>query len=256
MITWSQEALVSSLGLSLLHSLWQGALIGAAGLLLHRRLKQATPGLRYGAFSLLLFTFFVVWLGTFGFLYGKQAQPMLPATDTLARTMGLAVSASPPALARDAAPMRLLHSLSPALVVCWALGVCLLSLRHLGGLLLLCRLRKAATAPCLPAWEECATRFAKRMGMRRKVTLRCSAQIDVPCAFGLLKSTILLPFSAMLGLAPEQAEALIAHELAHIARHDVFFNLVQVCMETILFYHPVVWWLSLQIRAAPRTMLR
>ena len=250
MITWSQEALVSSLGLSLLHSLWQGALIGVAGLLLNRRLKQAAPDLRCGAFSLLLFTFFVVWLGTFGFLYEKQAHPMASMTNFLTGTMDSAASIPPPALVKDTTPLRLFHALSPALVVCWALGVCLLSLRHLGGLLLLCRLRKAATAPCLPAWEACATRLAARMGIRRKITLRCSRQIDVPCAFGLLKSTVLLPFSVMMGLAPEQVEALIAHELAHIARHDVFFNLVQVCMETVLFYHPVVWWLSLQIRAA------
>ena len=65
MLLWSQEALVSSLGLALLHSLWQGALFGLVGFALHASLRRATSDTRYGVFSLLLFTFFALWLGTF-----------------------------------------------------------------------------------------------------------------------------------------------------------------------------------------------
>jgi beta-lactamase regulating signal transducer with metallopeptidase domain len=248
---WSQEAFVSGLGLSLLHSLWQGALLGLVGLLLHRRMKGSTPETRCGAFSVLQCTFFAAWLGTFLTLYMQGIHPaasVLPAA--VAESILTGAQVSPIAAQQGADLMHLLHSLTPFLVTAWALGVCLLSLRHLGGLLFLHRLCNRDAVPCLPAWEACANRLAAQMGIGRAIVLRCSAQIDVPFAFGLFKSTILLPVSAMLGLTPEQAEALIAHELAHIARHDVFFNLVQVCMETILFYHPVVWWLSTQIRVA------
>ena len=40
----------------------------------------------------------------------------------------------------------------------------------------------------------------------------------------------------------------IAHELAHIRRHDYLVNLMQAAVETLLFYHPGVWWVSRQVR--------
>ena len=66
---------------------------------------------------------------------------------------------------------------------------------------------------------------------------------------GWLRPVILLPASALTGLAPSQLEAVIAHELAHIRRHDYLVNLFQTTVETLLFYHPASWWISRQIRA-------
>ena len=256
MVIWSQGAFVSAMALSLLHSLWQGAVVGLAAFVLNARLKRAAPEVRCGALSLLLLILFAVWLGTFCGLYGAQTRlaavaAAVPAGPPHPRLLipaptGTGDLSTLPRLSRF--PLR--ESVFPALVAAWALGVCLLSLRHIGGLLLLHRLSRTGTTPCPPAWEECAARLAARMGVRRPIRLRCSTHIDVPFAFGLFKSSILLPFSVLTGLAPEQVEALIAHELAHFARHDVLLNLIQVCMETVLFYHPVVRWLSTQIRAA------
>jgi len=59
---------------------------------------------------------------------------------------------------------------------------------------------------------------------------------------------VLLPVTALTGLTSEQLEAVIAHELAHIQRFDAFVNLFQVAVETLLFYHPAVWWLGKRIR--------
>ena len=57
-----------------------------------------------------------------------------------------------------------------------------------------------------------------------------------------------MPVSALAGLTPRQVEAILAHELAHIRRHDYVVNLLQTVVETLLFYHPAVWWLSHRIR--------
>jgi len=43
-------------------------------------------------------------------------------------------------------------------------------------------------------------------------------------------------------------EAVIAHELAHVRRYDYLVNLLQTALETLLFYHPAVWWLSRRVR--------
>jgi hypothetical protein len=65
---------------------------------------------------------------------------------------------------------------------------------------------------------------------------------------GWLRPAILLPAGAVTGLSSAQLEAIIAHELAHIRRHDYVINLAQTIVETLLFYHPAVWWLSNRIR--------
>ena len=71
----------------------------------------------------------------------------------------------------------------------------------------------------------------------------------MPTVIGWLKPVVLLPTSALAGLAPNQMEAILAHELAHVRRHDYIVNLFQTVVETLLFYHPAVWWLSRRIRA-------
>ena len=71
---------------------------------------------------------------------------------------------------------------------------------------------------------------------------------EVPAVVGWLRPVILLPAAVVVGLTPRQLESLLAHELAHIRRHDYFVNILQTLVETFLFYHPVVWWVSSSIR--------
>jgi HEAT repeat protein len=82
----------------------------------------------------------------------------------------------------------------------------------------------------------------------RPVLLLESALVRVPTVIGWLRPFILLPVGALTGLTTRQLEAIIAHELAHIRRHDYLINLLQAVVETLLFYHPAVWWVSRRIR--------
>jgi beta-lactamase regulating signal transducer with metallopeptidase domain len=75
-----------------------------------------------------------------------------------------------------------------------------------------------------------------------------SALVEVPTVIGWFRPVILVPATFFTGLPPEQIEAILIHELAHIRRHDYFVNLFQIGIETLLFYHPVVWWISRAIR--------
>ena len=72
--------------------------------------------------------------------------------------------------------------------------------------------------------------------------------VDVPTVVGWLRPAVILPVAALANLSPAQVEAVLAHELAHIRRHDYLVNLFQTLAETLLFYHPAVWWLSARIR--------
>src|SRR5262249_55483729 len=94
----------------------------------------------------------------------------------------------------------------------------------------------------------CLSRLAARLRVRMPVKLVESALVEVPTVIGWLKPMILLPAAALAGLDPRQLEALLAHELAHVRRHDYLVNLLQTAIETLLFYPPAVWWLSRRIR--------
>ena len=99
-------------------------------------------------------------------------------------------------------------------------------------------------------------RLMWRMEISRPVRLFTSAIAEVPTVVGWVRPFILLPVSALSGLGPCEIEAILAHELAHIRRHDYLVNLLQTAIETLLFYHPAVWWVSSQISARTRVLLR
>src|SRR5207237_4946041 len=87
-----------------------------------------------------------------------------------------------------------------------------------------------------------------RLGLPAAAHVVESALVDVPTVVGWLRPAILLPIAALASLSPEQVEAILAHELAHIRRHDYAVNVLQTFAETLLFYHPAVWWVSKRIR--------
>jgi hypothetical protein len=70
----------------------------------------------------------------------------------------------------------------------------------------------------------------------------------VPTVVGWLRPVILVPTAALTGMSTQQLEAILAHELSHVRRHDYLVNLMQTLVETMLFYHPAVWWVSNRIR--------
>ncbi|MGH9763218.1 MAG: M56 family metallopeptidase, partial [Blastocatellia bacterium] len=137
----------------------------------------------------------------------------------------------------------------PWLVGIWFLGVLLLSSRFAAGLSVARRLKRTGTEAAPALWQTKLVELKLRLGVSRPVRLYKSLLVDVPTVVGWLRPVILLPASALTGLGPEQLEALLAHELAHIRRYDYLVNIIQTAVETLLFYHPAVWWISGQVRA-------
>lgn len=252
--------LASRLGWALLAFLWQGALVAAlaaaGGALLRRRRAAARYALFCGAMLLMLAlpvaTFFARRDGvTVG---GRQSAFQAPASaagtaDSAAIApaghdfdSSLSAASIAGILRRSAAPVM------PWLVAGWVAGVLLLSLRFLTGWTAARRLRRRGVTPPPLALDGTFARLTGRMRIRRPVRLLQSAAVAVPTALGALKPVILLPLCAVTSLSSEEMEAVLAHELAHIRRHDYFVNLLQTAAETLLFYHPAVWWVSRRIR--------
>jgi len=256
-------AVSQSLGWALLHLLWQGALVAAALAVALRMLDRRAASVRYllscGALALMLVL--PALTGWHHYVSLQKVEPVRSSTPVAltsaaapAPELARAVDVRAPVAPRAAEPTPVLEralALSGEhmhwLVLAWGLGVTVSSLRLLSGWLKLRRLvREAEPAPA--EWQEALERLARRLGMTRPVRLLRSAALDVPAAVGWLRPVVLLPVTALTGLSARQLEMVLAHELAHIRRYDFAVNLVQTLVETLLFYHPAVWWMSRVIR--------
>ena len=144
--------------------------------------------------------------------------------------------------------LAMIRAALPWLALLWAAGASLMGLRTLGGLWWLERALVAPARPAAKEWQAKVDALATRMGIQRRIHLRESGRADSPLVIGWLRPVILVPAAAFLHLTPETLTAVLAHELAHIRRHDYLINLLQAFAEALLFFHPAAWWLSRQIR--------
>jgi len=130
----------------------------------------------------------------------------------------------------------------------WLAGVALFALRLLIGLAKVRRLRSRGLSPLPAELSVLAGELMARLGVLRAVEFVESSFVQVPTLIGYLRPMVLLPASALTGLSTQELELILAHELAHIRRHDYLVNLLQTLVETILFYHPGMWWVSADVR--------
>ncbi len=249
---------VEALGWALLHLLWQGALIAgilAAALSL---LSRRNSSVRYAAACIALASLPVLATITAIRAYDPPQQmtataalPITnePAANTAATNDALQSSAT---LANESTSLRDLlagaRRYLPFIVLAWLAGVALLATRLVISWVRVQKMARDRAKSAAAIWNASMSRISRALGLRRAVRLLESAAVDVPTVIGWLRPVILLPASTLAGLAPEQIEMLLAHELAHIRRHDFFINLLQALVETLMFYHPAVWWISQRVR--------
>jgi beta-lactamase regulating signal transducer with metallopeptidase domain len=243
--------LAQSIGWALLHLVWQAAIVAAilaASLaLLAKRTANARYAVSCAALALLpILAGITAWRA-----YDAPPLPVNTGEQVLhAQTMPLDVARAAAAHATRAS-LRSFGEVAkdalPTVVLLWLFGVTLLSIRLVVSWTRIKELSRAAQ-PAGAAWSRTLARIGDALALRRAVAILESAAVEVPTVVGWLKPMILLPASTMSGLAAEEIEMLLAHELAHIRRHDFFVNLLQTAIETLMFYHPAVWWISRRIR--------
>jgi beta-lactamase regulating signal transducer with metallopeptidase domain len=242
------DEFVRALGWTLVHSLWQGALAALLLLILLPRLKASRQ--RYWAAYSALSAVFAAAAVSFAWIYSPSANA--PATTTtfagetpLAPTFFVENQFFETTVWERA--INWLEANYPSIVAVWLLGFGFFVLRLASGLWYVNRLTKRGH-PLAEIWEEKMAALGERLGMTRPVRLLESALVHAPTAIGWLKPVILLPVGMVNRLSPAEVEAILAHELAHIARRDWLFNLIQAFIETIFYHHPAVWWMSQVVR--------
>lgn len=229
------------LGWALVHFLWQGAAIGALLAAILAIVPRSAPRIRY-AFGCTALAAMVCCLPT-TVAYLSQAAS-LPTLPNVAGSVGSTDAAAPPTALVAIETMRVrFEGYLPWLVTAWMLGVTVLLGRVAGGWLVSRRWIQHA----MPLDRDISA-LASRLGVTRAVDILVSPLAAVPHVVGWMKPAVVLPVAVVSGLPASQLEAIIAHELAHVARHDFLVNLVQTLAESVLFFHPAVWWTSARVR--------
>ncbi|MCL1633412.1 M48 family metalloprotease [Luteimonas sp. SX5] len=235
---------VSTLGWALVHFLWQGLAIGLAAAVALMLLRNARPQARYAVACAALAL--CLLLPALAIVRGLGADETAVATSTIAQAAATPVAH--PTIVGLSSWQWTLQIRLPWIVAIWSLGAALLALRMAVGLAWVNRLRRACEGAVDPSWQARLDGLAAKFGLRKRVALRVVGDLESPIAAGWWRPVVLVPAALIARMPPELLEALLAHELAHIRRHDYLVNLAQSAIEALLFYHPVVWWLSKRIR--------
>jgi len=225
-----------ALGWALVHSLWQCALAAAGLASLLGMLPSRAARIRYACATATLVLTAALPLVTALSLYGASPWPAPTLAGPAALVLRLAARVRPT-----------LEPALPLIVVLWVAGVVAFSLRLASGWMAAGRLAVIGTRPAPPACTAALQRLAALLRVTRPVRVAASVLVQVPAVIGWLRPVILLPASALTGLTPLQLDALLAHELAHVRRHDYVVRVLQSVIETLLFYHPAVWWVSRRV---------
>ncbi|MEM1166097.1 MAG: M56 family metallopeptidase [Planctomycetota bacterium] len=237
----SLAAVTHALGAAVVHFLWQGAVIGvlaAGALALIGRAHAPARYLVSGAAMGLCVLCFVVTCVT-GLASGAPSTGAVTASSF--ESLSVAVAAAPTNGASAGRPVDTVAWL-------WLGGVVFCMVRFVSELAGARRLSTRGITTPEAAWLEVFDTIKRELGLPPSIPLLRSSLAEVPMVVGWLAPVVVVPAAAFTVLTPDQLRAVLAHELAHIRRRDHLFNAAQIVVESVLFFHPVTWWLSHQIR--------
>ena len=242
----------------LVHSLWLGAVIAIVLAGAQSILRRHNPQVRYAVAiaALLLVTPVSVSMVTYHML---THNPVGESTAMDYQQTSTVPHASPQSASGTDTEAGFFSSLPEIgvskytsasfwIFLLWLLGISVVSLYHLLGWRRARHVLHVGSSPAPTEWQLRFEEIRRRTGIVWSVKLLKSTMVKVPCVVGWMKPTVLIPVSAFTGLSVTELEMILAHELAHVRRHDVLINYLQTTIETLLFFNPFVWWISKQIR--------
>jgi len=207
------------------HITWQASLLAALIVLVAHVGRRRSPRLAYGLLVLALVKFAAfptlsMWTGLFSHLG--------PAVTATARLAG------PPWLKW----LMLIH-LAGAVVVA---GRVVFQMVHLARLV-----RGAEAITSGPVYRHLSY-MARKIGLHRSVRLLACREGTSPMAFGVVTPSVIVPASMLTDLPPRQVATVLAHELAHHRRGDLWINWFQIVLTALWWFNPLIWLLNRALR--------
>ncbi|WP_286271098.1 M56 family metallopeptidase [Thalassotalea hakodatensis] len=238
------SAILYYLALTLIHFLWQGGLIALTLKFSLVLTSFKHTNIRYLLSTTAMALCLIVPMITFSLIYQPDISPSLILQHALPTSNAdeLFLVTDPQTWQQD-----VLGSL-PILSILWLATVCMLALKLFIELYHVVQLPKHGVRLPSKSLDNTFEALVKKIKLTRKPKLLIALHCDVPMAIGWLKPVVLIPAAMITGLTPAQLSMLMLHELAHIKRYDYLVNLLQTLIETLLFFHPAVRWISKQMR--------
>ena len=233
------------LGWTIIHFLWQGVLIGLGTALILALVPSRLAGFRYMTACLALGVCVMTFMITLTQL-GQQIRPLEQGAGTIATEMEVIETTEITDLAPGAEAMTL--DVAGLVAIAWTLGVLLMSARFIIQWRTTVRLRTGADVAIDTSWQTLFDQLKEQLGLSAGIRLLGSGIAETPMVLGWIRPVVLVPAAAFTTLTTEELKLVLLHELNHIRRMDHLINLLQGTAECLLFFHPVTWWLSNQIR--------
>jgi len=249
------DRLLHALSWTLLHSLWQGALVALLAGILFYGFAHLSASIRYNLLlgmvvfflGMVAVSFWGEWAG-----YVPRSQVSTVPSNAFQVTQDFTPNTIDPAtmgvLAQEWQWEQLLDRHKALLLFVWSLVLILKSIKMSFDIAYTYKIRMHKVSPMAPSWNSRLQALAQKLGIRQKVHLLESGLIQGPATLGFLRPLILLPLGLVNHLTVAQVEAILLHELAHIRRSDYLVNMLQCLLENIFFFNPGLLWLSYRIR--------
>jgi len=228
--------LIKAIGWSILHSLWQGAIVFAILFIALSIKPKMTARLKHNLAMSALFLIFISFCLTFASLFNLPTKVAAGVGNTELNETALQQL------------YKLSHSLSfktesyfPYIVSLYVLGISFQLVVLISGYIRLKQLKNNNISNFPSEWLHVAQTMLQKLNINKKVQFYLSEKVNVPLAIGFLKPVVLFPVALVAQLDIKQVEAILIHELSHIRRNDYMLNLIKTGIETLLFFNPFVW---------------
>lgn len=257
--TLFSEQLIEAFGWTLLHSIWQISIVAISVTLILLLLRKNSAQARYFiAFSSLIII--AIWTSvTFNnaLKYANEKQALkieMTSNPNYLKSLihnkfNITITDSEKTFDMRMIKIRSFFQRNFDIICSiWLLGMVILMIRLLGGLFYTHRLRTTQLEPITGEWLN----IIEETIIKLRVTIPLEASFSKiarsPMTLGIIKPILLFPASSITGLSTKQIESIVAHEIAHVIRHDYLFNILQSIVEIVFFYHPAIWLISTHIR--------
>jgi len=137
---------------------------------------------------------------------------------------------------------------APTVFIVYLIGVILMTIRFANGFRRARSMRQRACAPSGHPISRIADQVARQLRLKTTPIVLWCEESAVPMVVGILRPVVLVPIQLATDATHQKLEHILLHEFFHVKRWDPVINCFQNLLETLLFFHPLVWIVSRKTR--------